>query len=88
MERSFVPESCPSPKCRFHLNAVGWLCIRWRSDTRSCEPRIDPRFHCCHCRAGFSAPTFSPNDDLERPEILPEFSDRQLTCCSRLVRAF
>ena len=88
MERSFRPEFCRSPKSRQHLDPSGWRWIRRGSDTRSCEPRIDPRFRRCHCGVGFGSPTFSPTDDLERPQILPEISDRLLTCSPRLVRAF
>ena len=80
MERSFVPEFCPSPKCRYHLDPAGWRWIRWGSYTRNCEPRIVPRFRCCHCGVGFSAQTFSPTYYLKRPDLLAKFFYRLLTC--------
>src|SRR5512132_4117213 len=80
MERLFRPPFCPSPNCRFHLNAAGWRWIRWGSYSRQCEPRIIPRFRCGHCRRGFSSQTFSTTYYLKRPELQIQFFYRLLAC--------
>ena len=80
MDLSFRPNFCPSPTCRFHLNAAGWRWIRWGSYRRNCEPRVIPRFRCCHCRRGFSSQTFSTTYYLKRPELQLSIFYRVLAC--------
>jgi hypothetical protein len=81
MELFFRPPFCPSPQCRFHLNAAGWHWIRWGFYRRNCEPRIIQRFRCGDCGLGFSTQTFSTTYYLKRPELqLPIF--HRLIACS------
>lgn len=80
MDSSFRPDFCPSPRCRFHLDPVGWRWIRWGSYRRNCEPRVIPRFRCCHCGAGFSSQTFSTTYYLKRPELQLSIFYRVLAC--------
>src|SRR5690349_11162117 len=80
MDSSFRPPFCPSPRCRFHLDPAGWRWIRWGSYRRNCEPRVIPRFRCCHCGLGFSSQTFSTTYYLKRPELQLPFFYRVLAC--------
>ena len=80
MDASFRPKFCPSPHCRFHLKPAGWKWIRWGSYRRDCEPRMIPRFRCCHCGQGFSSQTFSTTYYLKRPELLLPIFHRVLAC--------
>ncbi len=80
MDASFRPPFCPSPLCRFHLDPAGWRWIRWGSYHRNCEPRVIPRFRCCHCGIGFSSQTFSTTYYLKRPDLQIPFFYRVLAC--------
>src|SRR6185369_2672412 len=80
MDCSFRPPFCPNPSCRFHLSADGWRWIRWGIYRRECEPRVIPRFRCCHCKWGFSSQTFSTTYYLKRPELQLAIFHRVLAC--------
>jgi transposase-like protein len=79
-EVSFVPPHCPRSRCAYHHNAAGWRYKRHGSYRRQCEPRRIPRFRCCHCRATFSAQTFSSTYYLKRPELLELLFHRLVAC--------
>jgi transposase-like protein len=74
----FVPPHCPRSGCRFHRCALGWRWVRFGSYTRRCHPQVIARFRCLHCRATFSAQTFSTSYYLKRPELLPACFHRLL----------
>src|SRR5678816_3013220 len=78
--RSFRPDFCPSPLCRFHLAPEGWQWKRFGTYARQCEPRIIPRFRCRHCGVTFSSQTFSTTYYLKRPELLVAIAQRLLAC--------
>ena len=82
-ESSFVPPHCPRSHCRYHRCALGWHWRRHGSFTRRCEPRVIPRYRCCHCRASFSSQTFSTTYYLKRPELQVPLLYR-LQACSGL----
>jgi len=77
---SFRPPFCPRPRCRYHLNAVGWRWVRFGFFSRQCPPRIIPRFRCRHCGSTFSSQSFSTTYYLKRPELLEPIFHRLLTC--------
>ena len=76
--RPFQPPHCPRIVCPFHTCAVGWRWIRWGSYGRRALPQVIPRFRCVHCRATFSAQTFSPTYYLKRPALLEPLFHRLL----------
>ena len=76
----FIPPFCPRAYCRFHLNAAGWRWVRHGSYSRQCLPRTVPRFRCRHCRATFSAQTFSTTYYLKRPELPLALFHRLIAC--------
>ena len=78
--RPFVPPFCPRSTCRFHRCADGWRFVGHGHFSRRCEPRVIPRFRCCHCRATFSSQTFSTTYYLKRPELQEPFFHRLLAC--------
>jgi len=77
---TFTPPFCPRPRCRFHLRAPGWSWSHWGTYSRRCEPRVIPRFRCGHCRATFSAQTFSTSYYLKRPDLLEPVCQRLVAC--------
>ena len=80
MDSSCRPRCCPSSLCRFHFDSAGWRWIRWGTYRRNCEPRVIPRFRCCHCGLGFSSQTFSTPYYLKRPELQLPIFYRILAC--------
>jgi transposase-like protein len=76
----FVPPHCPRTYCAYHHCATGWRWIHHGTYARQCEPRIIPRYRCCHCGATFSSQTFSTSYYLKRPELLEPLFQRVLAC--------
>lgn len=77
---AFVPPFCPRSTCRYHACREGWRYHAHGHYGRQCEPRRIPRFRCCHCRATFSAQTFSTTYYLKRPELQEPLFFRLLAC--------
>src|SRR5262245_36032681 len=78
--RRFIPPFCPRSDCHYHRSAIGWSWVHFGSYSRQCEPRIIPRFRCCHCRATFSSQTFSTTYYLKRPHLLEPVFHRLVAC--------
>ena len=77
---AFIPPHCPRTGCQYHLCPDGWDWVRHGTYTRECEPRVIPRYRCCHCRATFSSQTFSTTYYLKRPELLERLFHRLVAC--------
>jgi len=78
--RRFVPPHCPRMTCPYHTRATGWRWVRHGVYRRMCEPRVIPRFRCCHCGHTFSVQTFQVTYWLRRPDLPPAVFHRLLAC--------